>query len=129
MTNNSESPTSVTVAYLGPKGTFSQSAVINHFGEHCQTQECASIDEVFAAVEDNGVQFGVVPVENSTEGAINTTQDCLIDSSIKIVGEQIVPIAHNLLIKKGASGTKIETIASHEQSLAQCRKWLQMHYP
>lgn len=129
MTKNSESPKSVTVAYLGPKGTFSQSAVVKHFGGQCQAQECASIDDVFAAVENANVQFGVVPVENSTEGGINNTQDCLIDSSLKIVGEQIILVEHNLLIKKGSSGTEIDNIASHEQSLAQCRKWLKTHYP
>ena len=120
---------SIKVAYLGPEGTFSQQAVIKHFGEQCRLQDCITIDDVFTAVENNTVQYGVVPVENSTEGAVNNTQDCLIDSSVKIVGEQVVSIEQHLLQKKGAGSTDIRAIASHKQSLAQCRKWLKSNYP
>lgn len=117
------------VGYLGPRGTYSQLAVLKHFGEQCELHDYASIDEVFAAVENSEVDYGVVPIENSTEGAINNTQDCLIDSPVKIAGEQVVAIEHNLLVQKGVSATDIATIASHKQSLAQCRKWLQANYP
>ena len=117
------------VAFLGPRGTYSQAAVIGHFGSTCELFECASIEDVFAAVEGCRADFGVVPVENSTEGAINNTQDCLLYSNFKIVGEEIVSIEHNLLANQAADGSKIDVIASHQQSLAQCRHWLRKHYP
>lgn len=97
---------------------------MQHFGKRGLLHECTTIDEVFAAVEAGTVDFGVVPVENSTEGAINNTQDCLVDTRIGIVGEQIVLIVHNLLAQKDSPYERIRTIASHKQSLAQCRKWL-----
>jgi chorismate mutase/prephenate dehydratase len=117
------------VAFLGPRGTYSQAAVIEHFGSTCELLECAGIEDVFAAVEEHYADFGVVPVENSTEGAINNTQDCLLHSSLKIIGEKIVSIEHNLLANQEADGSKVDTIASHQQSLAQCRHWLKKHYP
>ncbi|HAT27058.1 MAG TPA: prephenate dehydratase [Gammaproteobacteria bacterium] len=119
----------LSVAFLGPRGTYSQAAVIEHFGSTCELLECAGIEDVFAAVEEHYADFGVVPVENSTEGAINNTQDCLLHSSLKIIGEKIVSIEHNLLANQEADGSKIDTIASHQQSLAQCRHWLKKHYP
>ncbi len=115
----------VKVAYLGPRGTFSQAAVLAHFEDECDLHECGSIEEVFRAVAEEIVTYGVVPVENSTEGAVNNTQDCLIDSEVKIVGEVVVPIVHCLLANTNASSSTIEKIASHEQSLAQCRNWIQ----
>lgn len=124
MSNRSTVNDTVSVGFLGPRGTFSQAAVIQHFGKRGVLHDYATIDEVFAAVEAGTVDFGVVPVENSTEGAINNTQDCLVDTRIGIVGEQIVLIVHNLLAQKGSSYEKIRTIASHKQSLAQCRRWL-----
>ena len=117
------------VAYLGPEGTFSQAAVVNHFGNNVELVDCASIDEVFDAVQNNRTQFGVVPVENSTEGAVNNTQDCLIDSTVSIIGEVIIPIVHHLLVATGTDRSQIAQIASHKQSLAQCRQWLLKHYP
>ena len=119
----------VKVAYLGPRGTFSQAAVLAHFADNCELHECSSIDEVFRAVEEDIVNYGVVPVENSTEGAVNNTQDCLIDSDVKIVGEVVVPIVQCLLANADASRSTIETIVSHEQSLAQCRHWIQDNFP
>ena len=118
-----------TVAYLGPPGTFSQLAVLNHFGQNCEAVPCASIDEVFRAIESGSVEAGVVPVENSTEGVVNNTQDCLVDSKAVIVGEEIVPIVHNLLASEGTRPEDISVIASHKQSLAQCRNWLLENYP
>ncbi len=117
------------IAFLGPKGTFSQAAVQQHFGGDAQLLECASIDDVFAAVAAGSAEYGVVPVENSTEGAINNTQDCLIESRLFIVGEEIVQIEHNLMVQPGGSRQQIHTIASHKQSLAQCRRWLQVNFP
>ena len=118
-----------TVAFLGPAGTFSQAAAIQHFGDGCELHPCATIDDVFAAVANGSADYGVVPVENSTEGPVNNTQDCLVDSDVQIVGEEIVPIEHNLLVPKGAENMAINVIASHKQSLAQCRGWIQQHYP
>lgn len=129
MTTQNTANKPVTVAFLGPRGTFSQAAVLQHFGDRAVLQDCPTIDDVFEAVESGAVDFGVVPVENSTEGAINNTQDCLVDSSSVIVGEQIVLIVHNLLVQPGAAASQIRTIASHKQSLAQCRRWLHANFP
>ena len=117
------------VAFLGPYGTFSQTAVINHFGNECKLYPCATIDEVFAAVAQQAAEFGVVPVENSTEGPVNNTQDCFVDSRMQIVGEEIVPIEHNLLVPVGSEDMAIRVIASHKQSLAQCRAYLTKNFP
>jgi len=117
------------IAYLGPEGTYSQLAALEFFGSDAQLLNCASIDDVFAVVENNQVAYGVVPVENSTEGAINNTQDCLIDSSTKIVGEQIVSIEHSLLVLANTAKSDIKKIASHKQSLAQCRRYLKKNFP
>jgi len=121
--------TSNRVAYLGPPGTFSQTAVLAHFGEHCALQACGTIDDAFAAVGQGDVDYAVVPVENSTEGVVNNTQDCLVDTSLVIVGEEIVAIEHQLLVAPGTVPTDIELIVSHKQSLAQCRQWLLEHHP
>lgn len=118
-----------TVAFLGPYGTFSQAAVINHFGNECKLHPCATIDDVFTAVEGQAAEFGVVPVENSTEGPVNNTQDCFVDTQVQIVGEVIVPIEHNLLVPVGSKDMAIRVIASHKQSLAQCRDWIQANHP
>jgi len=118
-----------TVAYLGPMGTFSHSAVLEYFGESIELQECSTIDDVFTTVETGAVKFGVVPVENSTEGAINNTLDCLIDTPLNIVAEVVVPIEHHLMVKPGTNRDRIDKIFSHEQSLAQCRKWLAKNWP
>lgn len=117
------------VAFLGPHGTFSQAAVINRFGHDCKLKPCATIDDVFSAVAEQTAEFGVVPVENSTEGPVNNTQDCLVDTRVQIVGEEIVPIEHNLLVPDDAQDMTIRVIASHKQSLAQCRDWIQVNYP
>jgi len=120
---------SVKVAYLGPQGTFSQAAAVNQFGYDCDLRDCDTIDDVFSIVASEEVDYGVVPVENSTEGAVNNTQDCLINSTVQIVGEVIVPIRHCLLRKPGAGVNEIQKIASHQQSLAQCRNWIQQSFP
>jgi len=124
------------VAYLGPQGTFSHAAAIAFFEQHPRSntegwlmRSSANIEDVFASVEAGDSLFGVVPVENSTEGAVNNTQDCLLTTSTLIVGEIIIPIVHNLLGREGFTRDKVHTIASHKQSLAQCRGWLSRNFP
>ncbi len=124
------------VAYLGPQGTFSHAAAMAFFegksrkgSEPWLMQPAANIEDVFASVERGDALFGVVPVENSTEGAVNNTQDCLLSTSVVIVGEIVIPIVHNLLGQSDLTNEKIHTIASHKQSLAQCRGWLSRHFP
>ncbi|MFT4861016.1 MAG: chorismate mutase/prephenate dehydratase [Pseudohongiellaceae bacterium] len=120
----------IKVSYLGPIGTFTQLAANVYFTAGCEFMPCATIDDVFLAVEKKLSDFGVVPVENSTEGAVNNTQDCLIDSQAVIVGEVVVPIEHHLLVNKELGDlAQIEVIASHKQSLAQCRNWLRTKFP
>lgn len=119
------------VAFLGPLGTFSHAAVESYFGSGNSSERIsvATIDDVFLEVEAGKALYGVVPVENSTEGAVNNTLDCLIDTSLSIVGEIFLPIEHNLLLKDPASLPDIRRIVSHKQSLGQCRLWLRTHYP
>lgn len=124
-----EIDTGAKVAYLGPEGTYSQLAALEFFGAEVELLACASIDDVFAAVHTESVPYGIVPVENSTEGAINNTQDCLVDTSTRIIGEQIVSIEHSLLAQSGSSKSDIRRIASHKQSLAQCRAYLAKNFP
>ena len=122
-------PKGALVAFLGPLGTFSHAAVDQYFGVDANKHSVATIDDVFAQVEAGNAQFGVVPVENSTEGAVNNTQDCLVDTSLQIIGEVVIPIEHNFLMQEGASTASIKRIVSHRQSLAQCRGWLTAHFP
>lgn len=129
MSHKSDKSSIGKIAYLGPEGTYTQLAALEFFGDDAELLDCASIDDVFAAVENGEVAYGVVPVENSTEGAINNTQDCLIDSSTKIVGEQIISIEHSLLALENSSKSDIKKIVSHKQSLAQCRGYLAKNFP
>lgn len=121
--------TAVKIAYLGPQGTFSQQAADLFFGESADKLPVASIDDVFIEVESGRVSHGVVPVENSTEGAVTVTQECLIDTDASIVAEIYIPIVHQFLVKDSGSAELVEQIVSHRQSLAQCRHWLRQHYP
>lgn len=118
----------VTVAYLGPAGTFSEQAVFQQFGHAIVLLPCISIDEVFRTTEAGTADFGVVPVENSTEGAVNRTLDLLLQTSLAISGELSIPIQHSLMTASGdfAGVTKI---CAHSQALAQCQTWLNQHYP
>ncbi|GJM12085.1 MAG: hypothetical protein DHS20C12_04880 [Pseudohongiella sp.] len=129
MSHISENSSMGKIAYLGPEGTYTQLAALEFFGSDAELINCASIDDVFSAVESKHVSYGVVPVENSTEGAINNTQDCLVDSSARIIGEQVVSIEHSLLASVKASKSQIKLIASHKQSLAQCRTYLAENFP
>ncbi len=119
----------LTVAYLGPEGTYTETAAVKQFGHFARTRSMASIDEVFREVESGGVHYGVVPVENSTEGMVNHTLDCFMDSELVICAEVELAIHHALMIGMDAGDVPIEEIVSHSQSLAQCRGWLDAHYP
>jgi chorismate mutase/prephenate dehydratase len=119
---------SMTVAYLGPQGTFSQEAAAKHFGAVATLESCATIDEVFRQVETGGCGYGVVPVENSTEGAIGRTLDLLLSTPAKICGEVMLPIRQCLMSRSGAL-KGIRKVYSHAQSLAQCQQWLGRHLP
>ncbi len=116
------------VAFLGPEGTFTQEATLKHFGHFVDTVPLGAIDEVFREVESGNVRFGVVPVENSTEGVINHTLDMFLNSALKICGEVELRIHHHLL-GKGADMKRARRVVSHAQSLAQCREWLDARLP
>jgi chorismate mutase/prephenate dehydratase len=122
-----ESP--LNIAFLGPNGTFTHAAALKHFGHAALTQPLATIDEVFREVEAQSVNYGVVPVENSSEGVVNHTLDCFMGSSLKIIGEVELRIHQNLLVAEGTQIKNISRIYSHQQSLAQCRKWIDAHFP
>ncbi|MBI3068181.1 MAG: prephenate dehydratase [Betaproteobacteria bacterium] len=116
------------VAYLGPRGTFSEEAVLKHFGGLTAAVPCSSIDEVFREVETGAVGYGVVPVENSTEGAVGRTLDLLLATPLKICGEVMLPV-HQCLMNKSGGRAEVRRIYSHTQSLAQCHEWLNQHHP
>jgi chorismate mutase/prephenate dehydratase len=116
------------VAFLGPEGTFTQAAAFKHFGHSVVTVPMAAIDEVFREVESGAANYGVVPVENSTEGVINHTLDMFMQSSLTICGEVDLNVHHNLLAQQSDT-TSIRKIYSHQQSLAQCREWLDANLP
>ncbi|MET3117305.1 chorismate mutase/prephenate dehydratase [Undibacterium sp. GrIS 1.8] len=118
----------VVVAFLGPVGTFSEQAVYQQFGHAIQALPCVSIDEVFRATEAGTADFGVVPIENSTEGAINRTLDLLLQTSLAISGELAIPVQHSLMTKTGTMDG-VTRICAHSQALAQCQAWLNQHYP
>lgn len=125
------------IAYLGPEGTFTQQAALKHFGHAVQCQSQGSIADVFREVEAGGANFGVVPVENSTEGVITHTLDSFVGSNLHICGEVALRIHHHFLLKKelkeavlkNIETTKPTKVYSHAQSLAQCRQWLDANWP
>jgi chorismate mutase / prephenate dehydratase len=116
------------VAYLGPEGTFTQQAAYRHFGHAIHAVPYASIDAIFRAVESAAVIYGVVPVENSTEGVIAHTLDSFLQTPLVIAGEVSLRIHHNLL---GLTHdlSQIKEVCSHQQSLGQCRQWLDKNLP
>lgn len=118
----------IAVAYLGPQGTFSEEAAIRQFGGQARLQPCASIDEVFRQVEAGRIQYGVVPVENSTEGSISRTHDLLLATPLKLCGEVLLPV-HQCLMSKSGRAAGVRRILSHSQSLAQCHEWLNQRFP
>ena len=120
----------ITVAYLGPKGTFSESATFKHFGHAAVGQPSPSIDEVFRSVESGTADFGVVPVENSTEGAVGRSLDLMPQTPMKVCGEVIVRVHHNLMAKSPPrSLEEVKRVFSHGQSLGQCHEWLNVNLP
>ncbi len=118
----------MTIAYLGPEGTFTQAAALKHFGHSVQLKPLSAIDEIFREVEAGSADFGVVPVENSTEGAVNHTLDMFIRSPLKICGEVELRIHHQLLAG-GDDIRQVRVVRAHQQSLAQCREWLDANLP
>lgn len=116
------------VGYLGPEGTFSQSAVYKHFGHSVRALPLGMIDEVFGEVESGAADFGVVPIENSTEGTVNHTLDMFLTSPLKICGEVEMRIRQHLLGKM-TSLENVIRVSAHPQSLAQCRGWLREFLP
>lgn len=121
-----EKPTNV--AFLGPVGTYTEQAALDYFGNSTTGLPCASIDEVFRSVEAGSADFGVVPVENSTEGAVSRTLDLLLNTRLPITGEIALPIHHNLLSLSGDLAA-VEVVCAHPQALAQCQRWLSTHLP
>ncbi len=118
----------LTVAYLGPAGTFTQSAALKHFGHSIHSEAMNTIDEVFREVEAGSSQYGVVPIENSTEGVVSHTLDMFLQSPLKVCGEVELRIHHHLL-SQSHSLDQLKRVYSHQQSLAQCREWLDAHLP
>ncbi len=116
------------VAFLGPEGTFTQTAVLTHFGHSVRALPLPSVDEVFHEVESGSVDFGVVAIENSTEGMVINTLDRFLTSPVKICGEVELRI-HQHLMGRMSSLAEIERVCSHQQALAQCRAWLDEHLP
>jgi chorismate mutase/prephenate dehydratase len=116
------------VAFLGPEGTFTQAAVLKHFGSSVRALPLPAIDEVFHEVEGGIADFGVIPIENSSEGTVNHTLDMFLSSGLKICGEVELRINHQLMGKM--SGTEaVKRVCAHPQALAQCRGWLDEHLP
>jgi chorismate mutase/prephenate dehydratase len=116
------------VAYLGPAGTFSEQAALQFFGSSIERILCSSIDEVFRATAAGSAEFGVVPVENSTEGVVSRSLDLFLTSPLHVVGETSLLVRHNLLRTVNAL-QGIEVVYAHPQALAQCHNWLTTHLP
>src|SRR5476651_449773 len=114
------------VAFLGPEGTFTQAAVFKHFGSSVRALPLPAIDEVFHEVEAGVADFGVVPIENSTEGTVNHTLDMFLGSPLKICGEVEMRIHHHLMGRMTGI-PDIKRVCAHPQALAQCRGWLDEH--
>jgi chorismate mutase/prephenate dehydratase len=116
------------VSFLGPEGTFSEMALYDHFGRGVEALSCPSIDEVFRAAEKGTAHYALVPVENSTEGAIGRTLDLLLSTPLRICGEVVLRVVQNLMVK-GGSIEGVSKVYSHPQSLAQCHGWLSQNLP
>jgi chorismate mutase/prephenate dehydratase len=122
-------PAKAKVAYLGPAGTYSHAAALRWFPDHASCVPVAEIQDVFVAVENGSTDFGVVPVENSTEGSVTITLDSFIASPLQINAELMLRINHCLLAAKFTTVSDICKIVSHQQSLGQCRQWLNTNLP
>lgn len=119
----------LTIAYLGPEGTFSEAAAVKQFGHAARGLPCASIDDVFRAVEHSEAHYGVAPVENSTEGAVSRTLDLMLGTSLRICGEVMLRVRQHLMRRGDAGLNGIDIVYSHAQSLGQCHAWLAGHLP
>lgn len=118
----------LSIVFLGPLGTYSEEAALKQFGKGQNAIVCGTIDEVFRTLEAGNADYAVVPVENSTEGAVGLTLDLLLSSSVKICGEVALPI-HHCLLSKQTDINKVTHVFSHGQSLAQCHEWLNRSLP
>jgi len=116
------------VGFLGPEGTFTQQAVLKQFGHSVRALSLSSIQEVFHEVEAGNADFGVVPIENSSEGTVNHTLDMFLVSPLRICGEVELRIHQNLMGRM-AGLAEVQRVCAHPQSLAQCRGWLDEHLP
>jgi chorismate mutase/prephenate dehydratase len=116
------------VAFLGPAGTFSEQAALGYFGSSIERVPCTSIDEVFRGTSAGAADFGVVPVENSTEGVVARSLDLFLHTPLAIVGETSLFVRHNLLRREPALAGIVAVLA-HPQALAQCHGWLSAHLP
>ena len=115
------------IAFQGELGAYSEMAVYDFFGQNVEVKPCKSFDEVFENVKTGIVNYGVVPIENSIEGSVNRTYDLFLEYDLKVCGEIIIRISHCLIAHKGTTIEHIETVYSHPQALAQCRKFLEQH--
>jgi len=117
------------IAYLGPEGTFTQLAALKQFGHAAIGLPMVTDDDIFREVASENCNYGVVPVENSSEGVISHTLDKFLDSSLRICGEVELRVHHCLMIPQDGDESNIQKIYAHQQGLAQCRRWLDGHYP
>lgn len=116
------------VAFLGPEGTYTHAAALKHFGESIEAAPLPTLEEVFREVEAGGAHFGVVPIENSSEGAVTQALDLFVTSPLLICGEAELRVHHHLLAK-GVARASVKKVAAHAQALAQCREWLDGNLP
>jgi len=116
------------VAFLGPEATFSHLAAVKYFGQTADYRAIETIEDIFIDVERGRVDYGIVPLENSIEGSVTSTLDSFMKCKVRICGEELLPISHNLVNFSG-NMEDIKTVVSHSQPLAQCREWLKKHLP
>jgi chorismate mutase/prephenate dehydratase len=120
----------LTVAYLGPSGTFSEQAALKHFrSPDVVLHPCLSIPDVFRQVEERQTGYGVVPVENSLDGSIRVTLDLFLSTELMVYGEVDLRVCHNLIVRTGTKHDQIDSVLSHPQALAQCRRYLEREHP
>ncbi|WP_319379630.1 prephenate dehydratase [Thiomicrorhabdus sp.] len=118
----------MSIAYLGPEGSFSHASVIKQFGVSAHPVAVSTIDEVFSEVESGEANYGMVPVENSSEGVVKPTQNELLKTSLKICGEVDLPV-HHCLLSKSPQADGIKKVVAHQQALGQCEQWLKNNLP
>lgn len=118
----------IKVAYLGPDGSYTHAAALKHFGSFMHPYPQSTIEEIFKAVETNQADYAIVPVENSTEGVVNATQDSLLATSLSIIGEVDLAI-HHCLLARNKDLRSVKKVVAHAQALGQCRNWLKNNLP